>query len=652
MELQKSRSMTNPSDARSELVKVEREAATLEQDALEIEQQLALLKAQLSETRKASINKRRDLVDIRRKVERQQVEDQAREHAAEFEALAVQERADFDKRYADRAWYAGTGSDDAILEHQATGALFGSAARRWILGDEMGLGKTRTSIAWLDLVDAHKVIVVTPAGICNQFAGELEQYAPHREVVNLYKRLPVVRHELLDNMLSKDEGVIVVNYEIWRRDKDVLAKLIRWQADTLLVDEAHNIKTTSTANYKAISMIVEGQNTCPNCGAWVKGLIEAKTYRKIPCETCGWRRGDPLDDEYLNPLEEWLASRSILNVCFTTGTPLLNSPEDIYSLLHLCDPKMFPTKANFLSMYCSNNHFSGKWEFLPVALKLLKPLIADRFLARNKEDAGVVVPTQHVHIIPIAIDRQEYPKQYRLIRQISEAAQIILESGEKASLMHLISILTRKRQANVWPGGIKIEAPDGRVLVDVGNEVSESCKMDFIQDHIELLAEQGHRQIVFSQFKTALAEFEQRLSKAGMRVARYDGDTPAKLRTEIEANFYKAKGENAKWDVLLANYKTGGTGLNLTSATKIHVLDEEWNPGKRDQAYHRVARMGQDQETDVYVYRLTGTVDTWVANTIARKERMVDTFNETFAEDAPELTVDNLLEALRNGDML
>jgi SNF2 family DNA or RNA helicase len=638
--------------ARAELVRIERENSTLEQDAVEIEAQLALLKAQLVETKRASINKRRDLVDARRKLEHAQVEEQAQERALEIEARNLQDRAEFESLYADRVWFKGTGNGDAILEHQIKGAMFGSIARRWILGDEMGLGKTRTSIAWLDLVDARKVIVVTPPGICNQFAGELEEYAPHREVVNLYKRIPVVRHQLLDTMLSKDEGVIVVNYEIWRRDKDTLAKLISWQADTLLVDEAHSIKTTSSANYKAISALVEGENTCPNCGGFITGLVEAKTYRKIPCETCGWRKGDALDDDYLNPLEEWLASRSVLNLCFTTGTPLLNSPEDIYSLLHLCDPKMFPTKANFLSMYCSNNRNSGKWEFLPVALKMLKPLIADRFLARAKEDAGVVVPTQHVHVIPIALDRQEYPKQYRLIRQISEAAQIILESGEKASLMHLISILTRKRQANVWPGGIKIEAPDGRVLVDVGTEVQESCKLDFIQDHIELLHESGNRQIVFSQFKTALAEFEVRLRKAGLRVVRYDGDTPAKLRTEIESNFYKAKGEAAKWDVLLANYKTGGTGLNLTSATKIHVLDEEWNPGKRDQAYHRVARMGQDQETDVYVYRLIGTVDTWIANTIRRKERMIDTFNETFADDAPELTVESLLEALRSGAVL
>jgi predicted component of type VI protein secretion system len=43
-------------------------------------------------------------------------------------------------------------------------------------------------------------------------------------------------------------------------------------------------------------------------------------------------------------------------------------------------------------------------------------------------------------------------------------------------------------------------------------------------------------QIVFSQFKTALSEFEKRLTAAGVRVARFDGDTPDKLRLEIKHN--------------------------------------------------------------------------------------------------------------------
>jgi hypothetical protein len=70
--------------------------------------------------------------------------------------------------------------------------------------------------------------------------------------------------------------------------------------------------------------------------------------------------------------------------------------------------------------------------------------------------------------------QSEYPLQYRTIKQISETAQIILDSGEEASIMETMSLITRKRQANVCPSGIVIKdtRPDsptyGEVLLDVG----------------------------------------------------------------------------------------------------------------------------------------------------------------------------------------
>ena len=156
---------------------------------------------------------------------------------------------------------------------------------------------------------------------------------------------------------------------------------------------------------------------------------------------------------------------------------------------------------------------------------------------------------------------------------------------------------------------------------------------------------------MFSQFKTGLAELERRMQVENIRVIRLDGDTPDELRKEIKTNFYRAKGETPKWDVLLCNYKTGGVGLNLTSITKTHILDEEWNPGKRDQAYARSARMGQSEETDVYVYRIPATIDTWMANTIYRKEKLIGEFTDEMIEEKEDM-MGSLKDALESGEIL
>jgi SNF2 family DNA or RNA helicase len=223
---------------------------------------------------------------------------------------------------------------------------------------------------------------------------------------------------------------------------------------------------------------------------------------------------------------------------------------------------------------------------------------------------------------------------------------IQLSTGEEMTIMHLIALITRKRQANVWPGGIQMVHPQtGEILFSVGDEVQESCKMDAV--FASIIDHLPRRQIVFSQFKTALAELEERLTYAGVEVVRFDGSTPKAVREQVRADFKRGDGPH-KWDVILANYKTGGAGLNLTAATVNHILDEEWNPGKRNQAYARDHRIGQTEEVDTYVYRIPGSIDTWMSNTIARKQRILEGFEGAMRGET-ELSVDSFKNALLGG---
>jgi SNF2 family DNA or RNA helicase len=640
--------MTNE-DPYERLVSLELARQEQEEKLANATKEIERLLKEREQADKALQRSRTDLNNARKEVEREERLRQSKEQATYVNTARAELATKFESMAQGHVWWEG------ILEHQKQGVFFGAVAKRWILGDVPGLGKTWQSIGWLDLVESKKVIVVVPADICDQWVGEAMTLAPHRHVVGLYKKTPKRRHELLDTMLTRDEGMVVVNYEIWRRDTDVLAKLMKWQADSIIVDEAHALKNTSSANFKSIKALTFVDNTCPACGSQINGIYEPQVHALAPrvarpCWKCGWKVGDTTQ-QYANPLEEYLSTKSIKNALFTTGTPILNSPEDIYALLHLCDPILFKTATQFLTTYCRENYLSGKWEFRPGAVQNLKPLIEGRFLARTYDDAGVVIPDQHVHVVPVDLDKQEYPLQHRTITQLSKAASILLDSGQRMTVMHLIALVTRKRQANVWPGGIEMKDEDGNVVFSVGDEVQESVKMDAVTENIAKFHKEGHRQVVFSQFKTALAEMERRLKDLGYRVVRLDGDTPEALRAEIKTNFYRAKEETPKWDILLANYKTGGVGLNLTSITKTHILDEEWNPGKRDQAYARSARMGQLEETDVYVYRIPGTIDTWMSNTIYRKEKLISEFTDVVLEKEEDIMT-NLMDAIESGEIL
>lgn len=556
-----------------------------------------------------------------------------------------------------KLWYEGTGQDDKIFPHQWTGMMFGAVARRWFLGDTMGLGKTRTSIGWMDLVGAKKVLIVAEANIAAQFAGEVMELAPHRTIIVLTGNNSKTRKDRSQALLTfYREAVVVINYEIFRRDQESLTNVLKWQADTIIVDEAHNMKNVSTSNFKTVQKLIFTDNKCEKCGGLIFTL-------KKPCPACRWMRVQESLAQSRTDLKHYLATKSIENVLLMSGTPILNQPLDLYSSLHLIDPSTFPTEAAFKRTFLKPSYVEGsrKMVFRREGLKRLHPLIKNFFLARSLDDVGKRVPgglelpggrflpDQHVRIVRVEVDPQQYPLQARTIAQVSEQARIMLSTGEAATLMHMITIILRKRQANVWPGGITFrDQESGEVIFSVGKEVQESAKMDACLEQLQAYHRQGHRQVVFSQFKTALEEFEKRCKEAGLRTVRLDGDTPKKLREEIKTNFYRAKGETPKWDVVLAHYRTGGTGLNLTSCTVTHILDEEWNAGKRDQGYGRTHRIGQTEATEVLIYRVPNSVDSWMASLIATKEKLAKDLHRTMS--SREIT-EKIADAIKKGEI-
>lgn len=473
------------------------------------------------------------------------------------------------------------------------------------------------------------------ANVCAQFAGEIATLAPHRTIINLAGLSKQTRHERLNKLMKLDEGVVVINYEMFRRDEEALGKILVWRADSIIGDEAHNMKDTGSSNYKYVEKMVFANNTCPSCKGLVYGL-------ERPCGSCGWTNPHGTLKGWVNAIRDltgnekkvmFYSTKSIQNVMLMTGTPLLNTPVDLFSIYHLIDPIVFKNLTWFKKTFTHPDYSLKRNVFSRQGLDKLAPLLKGRFLQRTLEEVGIYLPKQRVHVERVEIDPKVYPLQARTIEQVSKHAAIMLSTGEVANLMHMIQIILRKRQANVWPGGIEIkDKTTGEVLFSVGKEVQESAKMDALMERAKQYHAKGKRQIIFSQFQTALVEMQRRFEAEGIRAARFDGSTPNKVRDRIKSNFYKAKGEEPEWDVVLVHYRTGGAGLNLTAATVTHILDEEWNSGKRDQAYARNHRIGQDEETDVHIYRAPG-VDVWMANLIHMKEKMVTSLGQAMSAE-------------------
>jgi SNF2 family DNA or RNA helicase len=81
---------------------------------------------------------------------------------------------------------------------------------------------------------------------------------------------------------------------------------------------------------------------------------------------------------------------------------------------------------------------------------------------------------------------------------------------------------------------------------------------------------------------------------------------------------------NPEIRVLLASLKAGGIGLNLTMAQKVIVVDPWWNNAVEQQAFCRVFRIGQDQETSLTRFAVENTVDQNMIEMQQRKQAEID----------------------------
>jgi SNF2 family DNA or RNA helicase len=162
-----------------------------------------------------------------------------------------------------------------------------------------------------------------------------------------------------------------------------------------------------------------------------------------------------------------------------------------------------------------------------------------------------------------------------------------------------------------------------------------SSKIDALVEQLRELAAEGHRALVFSQFTGFLRLVRERLTAEGIGHVYLDGrtrDRPARI-----AEFTQGQAP-----VFLISLKAGGSGLTLTEADYVFVLDPWWNPATEAQAVDRTHRIGQDKT--VMVYRLVAE-DTIEEKVVALQQRKRDLFAqvvEAGASSGASLTADDI----------
>lgn len=469
---------------------------------------------------------------------------------------------------------------NGLLPYQRAAVDAMATNSRMLLCDDMGLGKTLQSISAVeefklrnDLPDGPK-LVIAPASVLGSWDRELRRWLHDPEVVIVNATTPAKRKAQIEEGV-KNNAWIIVNWEQLRvkkvkvkkknggsktvtEMKEPLFQTTEWLA--VIADEIHRAKNRSAQQSQGLHR------------------VEGKAMFGL------------------------------------TGTPMLNSPDELWSPLRWLWPDEYhesgarrnPGAIAFWPFY---NLYVDDWEDayghkVVTGVKnpdALRYALKDKLIRRLAPAGG---RKRIYESVPLTKSQQKLydEAQTSMWLMISEEvsagnedairfAKAAAEGATPYELMQIPNGAARfVRLQQIIENAALLGGPD------------ESGVMDDFEQKFE--DSQPNQWLVFCKYKQSCEILAERLRKKfGAEVAVYNGDTSTQERTEIE-NRYQA----GQIDVIVGTIAAMNTGITLTSGHLQYWLSRDVVPANNEQGEARQDRLGQQHLVIVYIPQAEGTV--------------------------------------------
>jgi superfamily II DNA or RNA helicase len=457
-----------------------------------------------------------------------------------------------------------------------------------ILADDMGLGKTLQTIALLlamkdeensgekkgkrggrekgkgkDGGKTGPALIIAPTSVAANWMSELENFAPSLRAVYMNQRHTTAA-KLAKEALKAD--VIISSYALFRLDFDSFYAKYPWSA--LILDEAQFVKNHQSKGYK--------------------NARQLETQFKIAL----------------------------------SGTPLENNLMELWSLLSIVAPGLFPSPKHFGDFYQKPVEKEGNRELLDQLRRRVRPLM----LRRTKEQVAGELPPKIEQIVEVEL-LPKHREAYDLYLQRERQRILGLLGDMDKNRFMIFKSLTTLRMLSLDPK-----------LVDAKKyKNAPSSKLESLMEQLDEMLSEKHRALIFSQFTSFLSTVREALDKRGIPYLYLDGST--KNRGALLKEF-----KNGEAPLFLISLKAGGFGLNLTEADYCFLLDPWWNPAVEQQAVDRTHRIGQSKQVIVYRLIAKDTIEEKVMALKARKSKLFASMMDEGSAFSGAITADDIKE--------
>ncbi|WP_024795369.1 DEAD/DEAH box helicase [Tomitella biformata] len=438
-----------------------------------------------------------------------------------------------------------------------------------ILADDMGLGKTVQTLAMI----CHAMerdpglppfLILAPTSVVPNWADEVAKFAPHLKVVTITETRRKSGQDLAQTIAGAD--IVISSYTLFRLDFDSYDEL-EWSS--LILDEAQFAKNHQSKLYQCARLF--------------------RTPFKLAI----------------------------------TGTPMENNLMELWALLSLVAPGLFPSPKRFTEYYRVPIEKGGDSELLAQLRQRIRPLV----LRRTKEQVVSDLPEKWEQVLEVDLHprhRELYDTQLK---------------REQQKILGLIDDMDKNRFTILRSLTILRQLCLDASLVDQEHEGMPSAKIDALVEHLHDVVEGDHRALVFSQFTSFLGRVRERLDEEGIEHCYLDGST--RDRAAVLSAF-----KTGQAPVFLISLKSGGFGLNLTEADYCFIMDPWWNPATEAQAIDRTHRIGQTRNVMVYRLIARNTIEDKVMALKARKFELFSSVLDDGGTLSSSINADDIRELL------
>jgi len=502
-----------------------------------------------------------------------------------------------------------------LKEHQKSAVKFLVANKRCILADEMGLGKSMSSIVAALETGCKKILVITTASLKSTWKREIGFYEPDENIC-------IVNGTKWDGETSK---FTVINYDIVQNYYEIP---LEPKYEEKLIDDGHGgFERVTVPVYKVDK----------KTGELIPQMVKSRKKKDIeealensPLFQSGFDcviidEAQKLSNNTSNRYKviyDFLMKSKLKYVFLTTGTPLTNTPMNLYHILKLINADVTSDYEYYVTRYCEGKKINRPGEFQKWSV------IADRRGLSGSDKFNFI--KEHVQQMTIPqgsanLDELREKIKHLYIRRLSRDIPGMVNKMLDTRYYDLDD-RQKSEYDKLWDEYVNAQVENGdnsneeyRQLVEgmlvrqfLANEMVENTKK-LVDDYIE----DGEKVIIVCNFTSELEQFKKYYGK---KCVVYDGKMTPKQKDKAVDAFMNDK--NVK--VFVGQEVAMSVGLTLTSAHIMVFNSYSWSENDNRQTQDRIYRITQTEDA-LCIYQLfTDSISQDMFEKVMRKGLIMD----------------------------